>query len=136
MHLLLNAADGVNRRSTMKKFITAALTAAVAAASIASTPAMAAPFQRGDHRVTVVKKVDRHVTQRQVQQRQVQQRGWKKGDRFDRRQARNYRVISNPRAYRLREAPRGYRWVQSGNDAVLIGITSGIVASILGSAFR
>ena len=115
----------------MKKFITAALTAAVAAASIASTPAMAAPFQRGDHRVTVVKKVDRHVTQRQMQHR-----GWKKGDRFDRRQARNYRVISNPRSYRLREAPRGYRWVQSGNDAVLIGITSGIVASILGGAFR
>jgi len=114
----------------MKKFITAALTTAIAAASIASTPAMAAPSHRGDHRVTVVK-VDRHVTQRQVQYR-----GWKKGDRFDRRQARNYRVISNPRSYRLREAPRGYRWVQSGNDAVLIGITSGIVASILGNAFR
>lgn len=115
----------------MKKFIAAALAAAVATTSIAATPVMAQPFQRHDNRVTVVKKVDRHVTHRQVQYR-----GWKKGDRFDRRQARNYRVISNPRAYHFRDAPRGYRWVQSGNDAVLIGITSGIVASVLAGAFR
>jgi Ni/Co efflux regulator RcnB len=36
----------------------------------------------------------------------------------------------------LRDAPRGYRWVQSGNDAVLVGITSGIIASVLAGAIR
>jgi Ni/Co efflux regulator RcnB len=115
----------------MKKFITAALAAAVATTSIAATPAMAAPFQRNDHHVTVVK-VDHRGDHRQA----VQYRGWKKGDRFNQRQARNYRVISNPRAYHFRDAPRGYRWVQSGNDAVLIGITSGLVASVLAGAFH
>ena len=64
----------------------------------------------------------------------VQQRHWAKGQRFDRRYATNYRVISNPRAYRLSNAPRGYQWVRSGNDAVLIAITSGIIGAVIGNA--
>ena len=43
-------------------------------------------------------------------------------------------MIGSPRAYRLHDAPRGYRWVQSGNDAVLIGITTGIIASVIANA--
>lgn len=62
------------------------------------------------------------------------QKRWAKGQRFDRRHAVNYRVISNPRAYRLSNAPRGYRWVRSGNDAVLVGITSGIIGAVIGGA--
>jgi Ni/Co efflux regulator RcnB len=65
-----------------------------------------------------------------------QYRAWHKGDRFDHRYARDYRVIARPADYRLRPAPRGYRWVRSGNDAVLIGITSGIVASVLVNTIR
>ncbi|GAB5483337.1 MAG: hypothetical protein Pars92KO_30940 [Parasphingorhabdus sp.] len=59
---------------------------------------------------------------------------WIKGQRFDHRHAVNYRVIGNPRAYHLANAPRGYRWVRSGNDAVLVGITSGIVGAVIGNA--
>jgi Ni/Co efflux regulator RcnB len=58
-----------------------------------------------------------------------------RGQRFDSRYARNYRVIQNPRAYRLHNAPRGYRWVQSGNDAVLVAIASGLIGAILANAF-
>ncbi len=64
----------------------------------------------------------------------VSQKRWTQGQRFDRRHAVNYRVISNPRAYRLSNAPRGYRWVRSGNDAVLVGITSGIIGAVIGNA--
>lgn len=64
----------------------------------------------------------------------AQQRHWAKGQRFDRRHATNYRVISNPRAYRLSNAPRGYQWVRSGNDAVLIGVTSGLIGAVIGNA--
>ena len=64
----------------------------------------------------------------------AQQRHWAKGQRFDRRYASNYRVINNPRAYRLSNAPRGYQWVQSGNDAVLIAVTSGIIGAVIGNA--
>ena len=66
----------------------------------------------------------------------AQQRHWAKGQRFDRRYATNYRVINNPRAYRLSNAPRGYQWVRSGNDAVLIAITSGIIGAVIGNAIR
>ena len=63
-------------------------------------------------------------------------RAWQRGQRFDYRYAPNYRVISNPYRYHLHAAPRGYRWVQSGNDAVLIGVTSGIIASVLAGSIR
>lgn len=109
----------------MKTFILAAL-----AASVVTTPVLAAPYQGHDNRGRIEQRHDdRGHNQR------VQYRNWKKGDRFDHRYSRNYRVIS-PRTYHLREAPRGYRWVQSGNDAVLIGITSGIVASVLANVIR
>jgi Ni/Co efflux regulator RcnB len=114
----------------MKKLIIAAL-----AASTLATPVLAAPYQHqnNDHRRTEWRsdyRNDRH------DQRQMQNRRWSKGERFDYRQARNYRVISNARQYHLRDAPRGYRWVRSGNDAVMIGITSGIVASVLANVLH
>lgn len=59
---------------------------------------------------------------------------WVKRQRFDRRHAVNYRVISNPRTYRLATAPRGYHWVRSGNGAVLVGVTSGIIGAVIGNA--
>jgi Ni/Co efflux regulator RcnB len=105
----------------MKKFLIAAL-----AASVVATPVLAAPHNRYYN----------HHEMRHDNRGHVQYRSWHRGDRFDRRYARNYRVISNPRAYRLHAAPRGYRWVQSGNDAVLIGITTGIIASVVANSFR
>ena len=61
---------------------------------------------------------------------------WKKGDRFDSRQATNYRTVDYRNYRSLKAPPRGYRWVQSGNDAVLIGITSGVVSSVVSGLFR
>ena len=118
----------------MKKLIIAAL-----AATTMATPVLAAPYQnhQNDRRGLVEQRSDYRSDHRDYRnQRQVQQRRWNKGQRFDYRQARNYRVITNARQYRLRDAPRGYRWVQSGNDAVLIGITSGIIASVLANVIR
>jgi Ni/Co efflux regulator RcnB len=110
----------------MKKFLIAALIA-----STVATPVLAAPYQNNDHRGRVEQRFNHRDDHRQMQNRH-----WNKGERFDYRQARNYRVVSNYRQYHLRPAPRGYRWVQSGNDAVLIGITSGIIASVLAGAIR
>lgn len=64
-------------------------------------------------------------------------RNWQRGERFDRRYATNYRVVDY-RSYQrnLRVPPQGYQWVQSGNDAVLIGITSGIVSAVVSGLFR
>lgn len=66
-----------------------------------------------------------------------QPNGWRqfrKGERFDQGRAWNYADVDYRRYNRLRPPPRGYRWVRNGNDAVLIGITSGIVASVIAGA--
>lgn len=57
-------------------------------------------------------------------------RQFRVGERFERGRAWRYAPVDY-RYYRLRPPPRGYRWVRNGDDAVLIGITSGIVASVI-----
>jgi len=120
----------------MKKFIIAAL-----AASVGATPLMAAsPFHGHDQRGRIEMRhnqptYNKHVVKRVTVQRR-DYRNWKRGERFDYRHARNYRVIGNPHAYGLRPAPRGYRWVQSDNNAVLVGLTSGIIAAVMANAIR
>lgn len=116
----------------MKKFILAAV-----AASLISVPAMAAPQSyrhapapqhataRDDHRG-----YDRNRGYDRAPQRN-QYRNWHRGERFDARQARNYRQIDYRQYRGLNAPPRGYRYVQSGNDALLVGITSGIVAAVI-----
>ena len=110
---------------TLKKLLIGA-----AGASLLIAPAaFAAPFHGYDHGR---QGPPAHVTQT----RTAQYRHWQRGQRFDHRQAHNYRVVSNPQAYRLRAAPRGYRWVQSDRDAVMVGITSGVIASVIANAFN
>ncbi|WP_157216791.1 RcnB family protein [Flavisphingomonas formosensis] len=118
----------------MKKMIAAALAATTIAVA---TPAMAAPHfdghgrfeQRHDRFDRRGDRFDRHNRHDRVDYRR-----WNRGDRFDYRYARNYRVIGNPHHYRLYDAPRGYRWVRSGNDAVLVGITTGIIAAVMANS--
>lgn len=61
---------------------------------------------------------------------------WNKGEKFDQRRASHYQVVEYHQHRGLKAPPRGYHYVRSGNDILLVGITSGVVASILGGAFR
>ncbi|ATY31521.1 RcnB family protein [Sphingomonas psychrotolerans] len=134
----------------MKKFILG-----LVAASIAATPAMAAAPQQyrgydAPRQETVIKHrpngnvVVRQTTQRGYgyrndrgyQNQNWQNRNWQRGQRFDSRYARNYRQIDYRQYRDLRTPPRGYRYVQSGNDAVLVGITSGIIAAVFANMIR
>lgn len=65
-------------------------------------------------------------------------RRWAKGQKFDRRYATNYAVVDyrRYRARRLYAPPRGYHWVRSGNDAVLVGVTTGLIAATLAGALQ
>ena len=122
----------------MKKFALAA----AALATVFSTSAMAAPNPKGhDARGSQVRAEQRHDDRARnpapkARVQKVSQRSWQKGDRFDSRRAPNYRVISQPRAYGLKAPPSGHRYVQSGNDAILVGITSGVVAAIFANVIR
>jgi Ni/Co efflux regulator RcnB len=129
----------------MKKFTLAALAASLIASPILATaPAAAAPQQR--HTTVVKHKPNGKVVVKQVKQQRyqagrydagrTQYRNWKRGERFDNRYARNYRHIDYRQYRGLRAPPRGYRYVQSGNDAVLVGITSGIIAAVLANVIR
>lgn len=131
----------------MKKTILSAI-----ALSMIATPVLAAD-RRDDRRDTDQRTV---IVQKQPSQRTVivqkqtyqapryqapryqaqQNRNWRRGERFDYRQARNYRVINDYRARHLKAPPRGYRYVQSGNDAVLVGITTGLIAAIITGAIH
>ena len=143
----------------MKKIIAAAL-----AASLVATPVIAAPNynNNGNHygqtvrghdngrgynnrdynnrgevrRAAPVRQTVVHQTVVRNDARHNQHRQWRTGQRFDRQYATNYREIRNYGNYRLRTPPRGYHWVQSGNDAILVGITSGIISAILSNALR
>jgi Ni/Co efflux regulator RcnB len=55
---------------------------------------------------------------------------WRHGDRF----TGSRHVVSDWNRYHASPPPRGYEWVQDGNELVLIGITSGIIASVLANA--
>lgn len=119
----------------MKKFILAAV-----AVSMVATPVLAAPQ---NYRPTQTQTVVKHkpngtvvVKKKTVKQAPVQYRNWKKGQRFDSRYARNYRQVDYRQYRNLKAPPRGYRYVQSGNDAVLVGITSGIVAAVFANMLR
>jgi Ni/Co efflux regulator RcnB len=114
--------------------------AAAASVVAAAAPASAQTFGRHNDRgrIEQVQRngfANRDFGRRDVQMRQVETRRWATGQRFDSRFATNYRIVGNPYAYRLREAPRGYRWVQSGNDAVLVALASGLIGAIVGNAF-
>jgi len=119
----------------MKKF----LLTAIAASLIASPILAAAPADAAQRRQTTVVRHEPGytvVTKRTVTRKPVH-RNWKRGERFDYRYARNYRVVTNYRSYhRLYAPPRGYHWVRSGNDAVLVAITGGLIGAVVAGAFN
>jgi Ni/Co efflux regulator RcnB len=54
-----------------------------------------------------------------------------RGGRLPREYRSNVYVVDDWRGHHLRQPPRGYHWVQTGPDYVLVAITTGIIASIL-----
>lgn len=117
--------------------------AGVAASMVAvPTIASAAPQQyrevvrQGPNRTVVVQRGPGYRERTVIRHNNA--RKWARGQRFDRRYATNYRQIDY-RAYRNRGVyapPRGYQWVQSGNDAVLVAIASGVIGAVIGGAIR
>ncbi|URW76432.1 RcnB family protein [Sphingomonas donggukensis] len=129
----------------MKKFLIAALaTSMIAGPIVAAAPAAA----QARHTETVRYKQNGNVVVKKttVKRQNVRQparvtyrSNWRKGERFNRAQARNYRQVSNWRAYqnrRLYAPQRGQQWVQSGNDAILITAATGVIAAVLAGAFN
>lgn len=108
----------------MRKFTTTLLAAALIAPVVA-TPAMAAPG---------------HSQSQSHSQNQRQQPGkgpqFRKGEKFDRNRATHYQVVDYRKYRNVKAPPKGYHYVRSGNDMLLVGVTSGIVAAVTSGMFR
>jgi Ni/Co efflux regulator RcnB len=52
--------------------------------------------------------------------------GWHQGDRYN-----GGRETVDWHQHHLHQPPSGYEWVQSGNQFVMIAVTTGIIASII-----
>lgn len=106
------------------------------AASLVASPAAAAQSSfHSDHNRYEQNDRGRDVRSDRHKAQKSRAHAWRKGQRFDRRQVRTYRVIDNPRAYGLRTAPRGYRWVRADNDAVMIAVATGLISSVISGRF-
>lgn len=119
----------------MKKLLMALAATTIAATPVISAQAQAAPR----HETTTIVKQGPHgrtVVRQKTVVRQNNHYRWAKGQRFDRRHASNYRVIDNYRGYRLPAPPRGYHWVRSGNDAVLVAIAGGLIGAVVANAIH
>jgi Ni/Co efflux regulator RcnB len=56
---------------------------------------------------------------------------WQRGDRLPAEYRSHSYVVDDWRGHRLSAPPRGYHWVQQGNDYLLVAIATGIIASVL-----
>ena len=56
---------------------------------------------------------------------------WYRGDRMPYEYRSRHYVVDDWRGHHLYAPPRGYQWVQSGGDYLLVAVATGIIASIL-----
>lgn len=112
----------------MRKF-TATLLAAALIAPVIATPAMAAP----GHSQSQSHSKDQAQNQHQQPGKGPQ---FRKGEKFDRNRATHYQVVDYRKYRNVKAPPKGYHYVRSGNDMLLVGVTSGIVAAVTSGMFR
>ncbi len=63
-----------------------------------------------------------------------QARRWRQGERLPAAYRGGDYYVSDWRSRRLRAPPRGYRWVRRDNDYLLIGATTGLIASVIAAS--
>ena len=56
---------------------------------------------------------------------------FRRGDRLPREYRSRQYVVEDWRGHRLSAPPRGYHWVQTGGDYVLVAIASGVILQLL-----
>jgi Ni/Co efflux regulator RcnB len=104
----------------MKKLITAALAAALLVSG-AATSASAANWNNNH---------DNHNNNYGHQQ--MKHHGWKNGGYLPAQYRHNREV--DWRSHHLRQPPRGYHWVQTDGDYVLVALTTGLIMQAIANA--
>ncbi|MDE1158413.1 MAG: RcnB family protein [Neorhizobium sp.] len=97
---------------------------ALIAATVLAAPFAAQAQDRGfdpHHRGPVVVEKKRVVVTKR----------WERGHRVSVQDRRRFSEVRDYRRYRLSSPPRGYHWVRADNQYLLIGVTSGLISSII-----
>ena len=68
--------------------------------------------------------------------RGYQVRSWSYGQRMPSYYRSNQYVVSDYGRYGLRQPPRGYQYVRSGNDVVMTAIATGLVTAVIAGLFN
>jgi Ni/Co efflux regulator RcnB len=110
----------------MKKLFAVLLAATFIAAPMAQA-------QERHHRPDRDRHVERTVKieKKVVKKKVVKRHRWSRGHRMTAAERRHMAEVRDYRRYRLSAPPRGHRWVKIDNEFLLVGITSGIIASIV-----
>lgn len=56
---------------------------------------------------------------------------WRRGERLPAEYRHRQYYVNDWHGHHLSAPPRGYRWVQHGNDYVLVAVASGVIAELL-----
>ncbi len=119
----------------MKKFVAVMLAATVLAAPMAQARDDHRGADRRPHienRIKVEKKsVKKADPRKDARKSAMRTHRWERGHRLSAKERRQMREVRNYKQYRLSAPPKGQRWVRVDNDFLLVGITSGIIASII-----
>ncbi|MRX09875.1 hypothetical protein GJ697_18715 [Pseudoduganella sp. FT25W] len=133
-----------------RKLITAAVLAAFVGVTGAASAQDPHDDRRDDHRDdNRHSQQDRHDDNRYAQERRNDRQDYhhdddrgrdrgagprhdiRKGGRLPPEYRNRQYVVDDWRGHHLSAPPRGYHWVQTGGDYVLVAITTGIIASLL-----
>jgi Ni/Co efflux regulator RcnB len=133
-----------------RKLITAAVLAAFVGVTGAASAQDRHDDRRDDHRDdNRHSQQDRHDDNRYAQERRNDRQDYhhdddrgrdrgagprhdiRKGGRLPPEYRNRQYVVDDWRGHHLSAPPRGYHWVQTGGDYVLVAITTGIIASLL-----
>jgi len=68
--------------------------------------------------------------------RGYQTRSWSYGQRMPSYYRSNQYVVSDYGRYGLRQPPRGYHYVRSGNDVVLAAVATGLITAVIAGLFN
>lgn len=89
------------------------------------------PQQRDDHRGPQDRPGPQHQVERHDDRGAGPEHNFRRGGRLPNEYRNRQYVVNDWRGHHLNAPPRGYHWVQTGGDYVLVAIATGVIAQIL-----
>lgn len=120
----------------MKRIILTAVAASMLAMPVMQAQAapviqMATPqsnLVQADWKKPGDRRYDRRDDRRVIKKKQTQRSHWKRGQKYS--NWKRYRPVNDYHRHGLKRPARGQQWIRVGNDYLLVGVMTGIIAGI------